>query len=267
MNAWRSIPGFANVSGSVLASETRGAVTFASRKSEIDLPKVFPGAAHRAGCAERRSRVGAHGGGGTRQGSRASGCACPISVSPMKTWPGRAHGGYVWGDEGPGRADLTVQLSRADGKTTAKYLPLAGIMGERAREWGAGALLAGQLSDARLRLKGDLGDFPFTDSSKGQFEVTARLSDAVFDYASGWPRMEGLEATLMFDREKFDLVGHKGTILGAKVENLRIIAAQRPRPGPAAHRRRRRGGADGGLPRVHPRKSRQAHDGRAPPRP
>ena len=221
MNAWRSIPGFANLSGSVLASETRGAVTFASRKSEIDLPKVFP---------EPRVALDALSGevAWERVAATAPGKIPGIGVRlsnlsfANEDLAGTAQGGYVWGDEGPGRADLTVQLSRADGKTTAKYLPLAGIMGERAREWGAGALLAGQLSDARMRLKGDLSDFPFTDAGKGQFEVTAKLTDAVFDYAGGWPRMEGLEATLMFDREKFDLVGHRGTILGAKVENVRI---------------------------------------------
>lgn len=221
MNAWRSIPGFANVSGSVLASETRGAVTFASRKSEIDLPKVFP---------EPRIALDALSGEVAWERVAAAGPGKVPSVGVRLSslsfanddLAGTAHGGYLWDDDGPGRADLTVQLSRADGRTTAKYLPLAGIMGERAREWGVGALLAGQVSDARMRLKGDLSDFPFADSSKGQFEVTAKLSDAVFDYASGWPRMEGLEATLLFDREKFDLLGHKGTILGAKVENMRI---------------------------------------------
>ncbi len=221
MNAWRSIPGFANVSGSVLASETRGAVTFASRKSEIDLPKVFPEpriALDALSGEVAWERIAAAGPG------KVPGVGVRLSNLSFanEDLAGTAYGGYVWHDEGPGRADLTVQLSRADVKTTAKYLPLAGIMGERAREWGAGALLAGQLSDARMRLKGDLADFPFTDAGKGQFEVTARLSDAVFDYASGWPRMEGFEATLMFDREKFDLVGHKGSILGAKVENLRM---------------------------------------------
>jgi uncharacterized protein (TIGR02099 family) len=221
MNAWRKLPGFANVSGSVLASETRGAVTFVSRKSEIDLPRVFPEpriALDALSGEVAWERVAAAG------PDKAAGIGVRLSNLSFanEDVAGTANGSYVWGDAGPGSADLTVQLSRADGKTTAKYLPLAAIMGERAREWGTGALLAGQLSDARLRLKGDLSDFPFTDSSKGQFEVTAKLSDAVFDYASGWPRMEGLEATLMFDRQKFDLVGHKGTILGAKVENMRI---------------------------------------------
>jgi uncharacterized protein (TIGR02099 family) len=221
MNAWRSVPGFANLSGSVTASEARGAVTFTSRKSEIDLPKVFP---------EPRIALDALSGEVAWERTAAAGAGMPPGVGVRfsnlsfanEDLAGTAQGSYRWGDEGPGRADLTVQLSRADGKTTSKYLPLAGIIGEQTREWGAGAILAGQLSDTRMRLKGDLADFPFADASKGQFELSAKLSDAIFDYARGWPRLEGLEATLILERDKFDLVGHRGTILGAKVENMRV---------------------------------------------
>jgi len=231
MNAWRSIPGFANLSGSVTASETRGAVTFASRKSEIDLPKVFP---------EPRIALDALSGevAWERIAAAAPGKLPGVGVRlanlsfANEDVAGTAQGSYLWGDEGPGQVDLTVQLSRADGKTTAKYLPLAGIMGEGTREWGAGAILAGQLSEAHLRLKGDLADFPFVDPSKGQFEVSAKLSDAEFDYARGWPRVQGLEATLLVDRDKFDLVGHQGSILGAKVENLHISLPSVLNPNP-----------------------------------
>ena len=108
---------------------------------------------------------------------------------------GTAFGNYAWRRQGPGRADLTVQLSRADGTSTARYLPLSGIMGARAREWVAGAVLAGQASDVRLRLKGRPAGFSVHRSGKGQFQVTAKLSDAVLDYAGGWPRIEGIEAT------------------------------------------------------------------------
>ncbi|MEJ0001343.1 MAG: DUF3971 domain-containing protein [Verrucomicrobiota bacterium] len=55
--------------------------------------------------------------------------------------------------------DLSAQLTRADGKATARYLPLSAVMGARTREWVASGVLAGQASDVRLRLKGDLHDF------------------------------------------------------------------------------------------------------------
>lgn len=221
MNAWRSVPGFANLSGSVTASEARGAVTFASRKSEIDLPRLFP---------EPRIALEALSGEVAWERLAAAGPDKPPGVGVRLSnlsfanddLAGTVQGSYQWSDEGPGRADLTAQILRADGATTAKYLPLAGIMGANTREWGAGAIQSGQLSDARVRLRGDLRDFPFQDAGAGQFEVFAKLTGAVFDYARGWPRLEGLEATLMVDRDKVDLVGQRGSILGAKVENMRI---------------------------------------------
>src|SRR6185295_13959408 len=42
MHAWRSIPGFGGLSGSVEATESKGVVYLASRKSELELPEVFP---------------------------------------------------------------------------------------------------------------------------------------------------------------------------------------------------------------------------------
>jgi uncharacterized protein YhdP len=135
---------------------------------------------------------------------------------------GTAYGSYAWSGEGPGVVDLSAQLSRADGRKTAKYLPLSTLMGERAREWVANAVLAGEAGDVRLRLKGDLRDFPFVDPAKGQFQVAARVSGGVLDYASGWPRIEQIEAELMFERDRIDVVGRSGSILGAKIANVRV---------------------------------------------
>src|SRR5258706_8124431 len=41
LNAWRSIPGFAGLSGSVEATQDRGVVYLASHKTELELPQVF----------------------------------------------------------------------------------------------------------------------------------------------------------------------------------------------------------------------------------
>ena len=121
-----------------------------------------------------------------------------------------------------GSIDLSAQLSRADGKATARYLPLSSIMGARSREWVASAVLEGQATDARLRLKGDLRDFPFIDPAKGLFQVTAKVNGAVLDYAAGWPRIEAIEGNLTFERDRIEVLGQSGTILGVKISNVRV---------------------------------------------
>ena len=108
-------------------------------------------------------------------------------------------------------------------------------MGARAREWVAAAVLGGQASDARLRLKGDLRDFPFTDPAKGQFQVAAKVSGAVLDYASGWPRIEEIDGDLLFERDRIDIVGRSGNILGAKLANVRVSLPSMLDPNPQLH--------------------------------
>ena len=43
--------------------------------------------------------------------------------------------------------------------------------------------------DVRVRLKGDLRDFPFIDPAKGQFLVAAHVQHGALNYAAGWPRI------------------------------------------------------------------------------
>jgi uncharacterized protein (TIGR02099 family) len=225
MNAWRSIPGFANLSGSLEANEKKGTVSLASRRGELDLPKVFP--------EPRITLDTLNGDVGWERNADATVSVKLANLSyANKDLAGTAYGSYVWNGEGPGLIDLTAQLSRADGKATARYLPLSAVMGARTREWVASGVLAGEASDARLRLRGDLRDFPFVDPQKGQFQVTAKVSDAVLDYAAGWPRIEAIEANLMFDRDKIEIVGHRGAILGVPISNVRVTLPSMLDPDP-----------------------------------
>ena len=227
MNAWGSIPGFTGLSGTVEATERKGVVRLASHKSELDLPKVFP---------EPRIQLESLNGeiGWERTGAGAGVAVRLANLSfANEHLAGTAYGTYAWSGEGRGVVDFSAQLSRADGRSTAKYLPLSSVMGAAAREWVANAVLGGQASDVRLRMKGDLRDFPFVDPAKGLFQVTARISGGVLDYVGGWPRIEQIEAELMFERDRIDVVGRSGSILGAKVANVRVrlpsILAERPR--------------------------------------
>ncbi len=225
MNAWGRIPGFAGLSGSVDATERKGVVYLASRKSELDLPEVFP---------EPRIALDALTGEVGWERAAAGGVTVRLANLGFanEDLAGSASGNHVWTGEGPGVVDLTVQLSRADGKHTAKYLPLSTLMGARTRDWVAAAVLAGQSSEARLRLKGDLRDFPFTDPATGQFQVAAKISGAVLDYVPGWPRIDDIEGELLFERDRVDVIGRSGSILGVKLANVRVSLPSMLEPSP-----------------------------------
>lgn len=215
VKSWRAIPGFAGLSGNVEASDTRGVLHLASQKASLDLPRVFP---------EPRFAFDALN--GEISWERKPGATVTVRISNLsyanEDLAGTAYGNYVYGGQGPGVIDLSAQLARASSRHLAKYLPLASIMGPATREWVATSIQGGQSTDVRVRLKGDLRDFPFADASKGQFQVAARVTGGVLDYANGWPRIEGIDGELLFEREKMEIVGRSGSILGAKVFNVRV---------------------------------------------
>lgn len=224
MAPWRAIPGFANLSGRVQASETRGALHLETQNAEIDLPKVFP---------EPRIRLSALEGDVTWERMPTAG----VSVRLMQLryanadLAGSASGSYYYAGEGPGVIDLNAQLSRANSSNLHRYLPLSSIMGEASRAWLVGAIRDGQSSDVRLRLLGDLRDFPFVDPMKGQFQIRAQVRDATLEYGPGWPRAEDIDGEVLFERNRMEITAYRGRILGAGVSNVRAVIARLGTPG------------------------------------
>jgi len=224
-NAWRSIPGFAGLSGNLEASEKKGVLYLASQKSELDLPVIFP-----------EPRIQLDSLSGEVAWELEPGGAFVVRLPSLSfanpDLAGSAFGNYRWTGEGPGTLDLSAQLSRADGRRTAKYLPLSSIMGPETRGWLERAIVAGNVKDARLRIKGDLRDFPFTDPAKGQFQIAAKVGAGVLDYVEGWPRIDHIEADLLFERERMEIVGRSGAIFGARVGATRVSIANLLSPDP-----------------------------------
>jgi len=216
VNAWHRVPGFSGVSGSMEASRNRGRVYLASRKSEIDLPKVF--AEPRIGLDELNGQI---------DWERSPSGPVEVRISSLNFanphLAGSASGTYGWREgAGPGTVDLSARLSRADGSQVVRYLPLASIMGVKAREWLAAAIVSGQARDVALRLKGDLRDFPYADPSKGQFQVSAHVSNGTLQVAPKWPRIENIDGELLFDRDAMTIVGRSGSVYGAKLSDVRV---------------------------------------------
>jgi uncharacterized protein (TIGR02099 family) len=219
-----SLPGFSGLAGTFDLNEVRGSAHVAARKAELDLPRVL---SEPVLLDSLDGRVAWE-----RKGERAFSIKLDALSFANEHLEGKASGIYSNPGEGRGEIDLSAQLSRADGRYVARYLPLGSIMGQGLRDWLAAAILAGQASDARLRLKGDLRDFPFVDASKGEFRVSARVEKGELDYVAGWPRIYDIDAQLLFEREKMEIVGRSATILGAKLANVRVGI---PKLAPGAH--------------------------------
>jgi len=218
MKPWGRIPGFSGLTGSLAVDEKRGSLQLAAKDAQVDLPRLF---------REPRTRFDALTGQVSWEGSQKD----PAGPVPLQfklanfsfsnaDAAGTAFGTYALAARGPGTIDLSVQLTRADAKRVPKYMPL--VLSEGLRAWLDAAIVAGSSNDVRLRLRGDLHDFPFTNPAKGQFQVSARVHNGVLNYVPGWPRIEGIEADLLFERDRAEFVGRKASIFGTVLSGVRV---------------------------------------------
>jgi len=73
----------------------------------------------------------------------------------------------------------------------------------------------------RLRLKGPLAQFPFDEPGTGIFEIVAKVDNADFRYAEGWPQATGLSGDLIFEGKGMRIVASKGSIAGVQTSGVR----------------------------------------------
>lgn len=210
MRPWRRVPGFANLSGRVDASEAKGTVALAARDVEVDLPRVF---------AEPRVHLDALS--GEVSWERRAGGGLSVRTSGLQfandDAAGTASGTYVYAEQGPGIIDMTAQLARADAGALPRYLPLPTVVGDRAREWVVQSVLAGHSPETRLRLRGDLRHFPFVDPKQGEFEIVAQVRGGVLAFAEDWPAIEDIEGELRFAADRMEVLARRARVLGAQV--------------------------------------------------
>ncbi len=98
------------------------------------------------------------------------------------------------------------------------------------REWLQRGLVSGTASDARLRLAGNLADFPFADGKGGQFLVTAKAQGVTLDYAEQWPQLTAVDADVRFEGAHMSIDARKAQVFdvplsGTKVEIANLRAA------------------------------------------
>ena len=223
MAPWRTLPGFRNLSGAWRRA-SRGANCTSPRAMRRSTCPGFPEPRVRLDALEGELRW-------DRPAATGVGVRLVGLSYANEDFAGSASGSYTYTGEGPGVIDLSAQLSRVNALHLPRYLPLSTIMGDRSRAWLVNAIRSGKSNDARLRLVGDLRDFPFVDPAKGQFQILAQVREATLDYAAGWPRAEEIDGELKFERNRMEINARRGRILGANASNVRVSIAQLGNPG------------------------------------
>lgn len=220
MSAWRALPGFANLSGRIDATESKGVLALATQNGEVALPRVFP--EPRISLASLSGEVSWE-----RRASGGVGVRIAGLQFANADLAGSASGSYAYTGEGPGTIDLSAQLQRVDARSLPQYLPRPDVMGPKTRDWLVRAIRGGQSADVRLRLQGDLRHFPFTDPQLGQFQVVAQVRDGVLAYAEGWPEIERIEGELRLERAQVEMRVRRARVFGATLSDTRAAMSLR----------------------------------------
>lgn len=205
------LPGFSGLSGSLNATEKGGALSLNSRQAMLEFPGILAEPLQFDTLTAQvrwdiRSRVPEF------EFSNVSFANAHLA--------GSAFGRYRAVAGTPGWLDVTGQLTRADARQVSRYIPLK--VGADTRDWLARSILAGQSNDVRLRLTGNLADFPFAGAGSGLFQVSGRFTGGMLDYAVGWPRIENIAGDLLFHGSRMEINVPQARIFGVNLTKVRV---------------------------------------------
>ncbi|HEX7454905.1 MAG TPA: YhdP family protein [Gallionella sp.] len=134
---------------------------------------------------------------------------------------GNLYGSYHTKANTLGVLDLTVSLTRGEIRRAARYTPLIALA-KKDNDWLNGALLSGHTEDFRLRLKGNLSDFPLNGTRDASFDIGAHAQGVAVEFARDWPKIENLSGEFLIHNNKLEVHAPAANILGARIHNLSI---------------------------------------------
>ncbi|MFM2240152.1 MAG: hypothetical protein RJA69_1526, partial [Pseudomonadota bacterium] len=125
-----------------------------------------------------------------------------------------------------GTLDLQSTVKRLDARQVARYLPTA--VPERVRHYLRDALKQGSADNVKLRVRGNLDQFPFVQPQQGEFRVAAQLNRVTYAYSADtapgtagasvppdWPALTDLSGDLLIERDSLQIKGAKARLVGA----------------------------------------------------
>jgi uncharacterized protein (TIGR02099 family) len=211
VRSYERLPGFAGLSGNVDASETGGSLTLASQQVVVQLPGIL------VENEARLDRLNASlewklGQDRLELRMRNISIANPDLVGNLS--------GSFQSKSGRRFLDLTGNFSRVNGRGVYRYIP---ELPENVAEYLKRAVQAATSDDVRLRIKGDLSEFPFPEPKQGLFHIVAKLKATKFRFGSDWPELSDFSGELEFDRRSMRVTESRATIQGVRLRNTRAV--------------------------------------------
>ncbi|MDO8310974.1 MAG: YhdP family protein [Sideroxyarcus sp.] len=133
---------------------------------------------------------------------------------------GTIYGGYQMND-GPGVADISINLARVSVKHAARYIPVRAF-NEATYRWLQTGLQDGVADTFQMRVRGDLRNFPFPDNKNGLFKIEAKAKNVAIEFDPGWPRIEQAAAKLLIHGRRLEVSASTAMTAGAALQNVSV---------------------------------------------
>ncbi len=235
LTAYQKIPGFSNLTGQIKANEDGGEITLKSKNATIDLKDIlrWPIPADKLdgqikwGINGDKAQIDARDIFITSPHIEGT-VNASLNVNSLKS--GNFRDSYL---------DLTGKFGKGNAKYAPFYYPI--ILGKTTLHWLDTSILAGRAEDVNVIVKGNLADFPYVDKKNqpdkklGIFKVTTKISDALLEYGTGWPVIEGIGLDMLFEGKRMELNANKGHIYGNKIIKSKAEIAQLDADSPMLH--------------------------------
>src|ERR1019366_7302094 len=212
VNQVGKMPGFSGLTVDVDGNEASGKISINSRRLAVDAPGVmreplsFATLTGHAGWQRERGELSIR--------------VDNIAVA-NDDLAGNVYGSYHTLAGTFGVLDLTARLTRGDIRRADRYTPLIALNKE-GNDWLNGALLAGHTEDFRLRIKGNLSDFPLDGTKDTLFEIGGHAQDAVLEFDKHWPRIENINGELLIRGNRLEVKSPSATILHSRLQNVTV---------------------------------------------
>lgn len=212
INAYRGVPGFANVNGSIDANQAGGTLNLEAKNATLDLKNILrmpTPADNLSGQVKWTIKKG----------------VLDVKVSNFAIAnphiAGTINASYRYSGKGSGELDMTAKLGHADGKFAYYYYPT--VLGKDTLHWLETSILGGRGEDISVIVRGNLDEFPWPDSKRGLFQVKGKLNEGILDYAAGWPKIDGLRLNMLFQGNRMELVADQGSLSGNQLIKAKAV--------------------------------------------
>ena len=212
LNQVGKMPGFSGLTGDVDGSEASGRVSIYARGMTVDAPDVMREPLSFATLIGEAFWQ--------RKNGELSINVDNIAVSNADL-AGNLYGSYRTQAGTLGVLDLTGRLTRGDISRAARYTPLIAL-GRAGNDWLNGALLAGHTEDFRIRIKGNLSNFPPGAHKDVLLEIGGHAQDVVLEFDKSWPRIKNISGELLIHDNKLVVESPSATILDTHLHNVTI---------------------------------------------